>query len=101
MATIPGERHPTLEQFHMAKDKHIFRILSTISTPTHSPKARVRALKELPKRVKPLGDNVWNWVKGLVRRCAMGDFINKKIVHHAILLAQECYHQRVEELKQL
>lgn len=92
LSTTPGERHPTLEQFHTAKDKHIFRILSTIANPAHTPKARVRALEELPKRVKSLGDGVLTWVKGLVRRCAMGDFLNTEIVHHAILLAQECWH---------
>ena len=93
MSTAPGERHPTLEKFHVAKDKQIFRILSTIASSTHSQKARVRALEELPRRVKPLGDSVWTWVKGLARQSAMGDFINQEIVHHAIMLAQECYHQ--------
>ena len=30
------------------------------------------------------------WAKVLVRRCAMGDFLNSEIVHHSLLLAQEC-----------
>ncbi len=93
LTTTPGERHPTLERFHKAKDKHIFRILSTIATPTHTTKARIRALDELPKRVKPLGDAVLTWVKGLVRRGSMGDFLNLEIVHHSILLAQECFRE--------
>lgn len=84
-----GERNPVLERFHMAKDRHIFRILSTIVTPTHSVKARVRAFEELPKRVKSLGDTTVRFVKSLARKCAMGDFLNQEIVHDCILLAQE------------
>ncbi len=84
-----GERNPVLERFHTAKDRHIFRILSTITTPTHSIQARVRAYDELPKRVKSLGDTAVRFVKGLVRKCSMGDFLNQEIVHDSILLAQE------------
>lgn len=84
-----GERNPVLERFHAAKDRHIFRILSTIATPTHTIPARVRAFDELPKRVKTLGDNAVRFVRGLVRKCAMGDFLNQEIVHDCILLALE------------
>jgi hypothetical protein len=92
-----GERHPVLEKFHAAKDKHIFRILSTIATPTHSTAARIRALEELPKRVKHLGEATVAWVRTLVRRCAMGDFMNSQNVQHCIQLALECF--QAEELQ--
>lgn len=89
-----GERHAVLEKFHSMKDKHIFRILGTITNPSHSAKARVRALDDLPKRVKATaGDAVQAWVKSLAKRCAMGDFINHDVIHHCVLLAQECFHE--------
>lgn len=94
ITTEPGERNPTLVKFHKAKDRHVFRILSTIVNPAHTSKARIRALEELPKRVKSLGDAVSTWVKVLVRRCSMGDFLNCDVVHHSVLLAQECFHQQ-------
>ena len=80
-----------LQDFHSARDKHIFRLLSTIANPNHSAKARARALEELPKRTKPLGDAVSQWVKTLVRRCAMGNSLNSEVVRHCVLLAQECF----------
>lgn len=104
----PGERQPILQRFHALKDKHIFRILSTIVSPTHSTSARIRALDEVPKRVKQQQSSQKNaagsnsksdedglliWVRTLVRRCAMGDFINAETIHHCILLAQECFHE--------
>lgn len=93
-APAPGERHAVLEKFHSIKDKHIFRILGTITNPSHSAKARARALDDLPKRVKATaGDAVQAWVKSLAKRCAMGDFINHDSLHHCVLLAQECFHE--------
>lgn len=93
-APAPGERHAVLEKFHSIKDKHIFRILGTITNPSHSAKARARALDDLPKRVKATaGDAVQAWVKSLAKRCAMGDFINHDSIHHCVLLAQECFHE--------
>jgi hypothetical protein len=89
-----NERNPVLETFHKAKDKHVFRILSTITNPTHSTKARSRAIEEMPKRVKSMGEATLTWVKVLVRRCAMGDFLNQEIVRHCILLAQECFQEK-------
>ena len=103
----PGERIPVLQKFHALKDKRIFRILSTIVTPTHSTSARVRALEELPKRIRQQvhhrknssqsklsdEDGLVSWVKALTRRCAMGDFINAEVVHHCVLLAQECFNE--------
>jgi hypothetical protein len=89
----PGERNPVLETFHRVKDKHIFRILSTITNPAHSSKTRSRALDEMPKRVKHMGEATLTWVKTLVRRCSMGDFLNQEIVRHCILLAQECFQE--------
>ena len=82
-----------LELFHGARDKHIFRILATICDPTHSTKARMRALDELPKRTKSLSDDVSSWVKNLVRRCAMGSTLNAEVVGHCVLLAQECFRE--------
>lgn len=85
-----GERNPVLEKFHAIRDKHIFRILASIANPAHSTKARLRAVEELPKRLKDHGDAVAKFVRVLVRKCAMGDFMNQEIIHHSILLAQEC-----------
>jgi hypothetical protein len=82
---------PVLEKLHTARDKHIFRILATISNPDHSASARVRAFDELPKRTKSLGDSTSAWVKMLARRCAMGNFLNVEIINDCILLAQECF----------
>ncbi|CAJ1959627.1 unnamed protein product [Cylindrotheca closterium] len=86
-----AERSPILESFHRAKDKNIFRILATISNATHSNISRSVAFEELPKRVKNMGEDTVKWVKTLVRRCAMGEFINKEVVRHCILLADECF----------
>mmetsp|Transcript_210 Transcript_210/g.393 ORF Transcript_210/g.393 Transcript_210/m.393 type:complete len:1914 (-) Transcript_210:1028-6769(-) len=80
-----------LKKVHGAKDKHIFRILSTISLPAHSPSARVRAFDELPKRTKSLGASAQSWVKTLARRCAMGAFLNAESIEHCIILSQECF----------
>ncbi len=93
-STAPEERHPIIEKFHSIKDKHVFRLLGTITNPNHSAKARARALDDLPKRVKATaGDTVHAWVKSLAKRCAMGDFINHDTIHHCVLLAQECFHE--------
>lgn len=92
-STTPGERNPVLTTFHRLKDKHIFRILSSITNPTHSGKDRSRALDEISKRVKYRGEAVLTWVKTLVRRCSMGDFLNHDIIRHCILLAQECFQE--------
>lgn len=90
-APVHGQLHSVLDKFHSIKDKHIFRILGTITNPSHSVKARSRALDDLPKRVKSTaGDAVHTWVKSLVKRSAMGDFINHDTIHHCVLLAQEC-----------
>ena len=97
-APSPEERHPVLEKFHSIKDKHIFRLLGSITKPNHSAKARARALDDLPKRVKATaGDAVQAWVKSLAKRCAMGDFINHDTIHHCVLLAQECFHEGEHE----
>ena len=80
-----------LQALHGARDKHIFRFLSTITSPDHSGTARARALEELPKRTRSLGDGVAPWVKNLVKRCAMGSSLNCEIVRHCVLLAHECF----------
>lgn len=79
-----------LASFHGARDKHIFRILATIVDPAHTAEARRRAFDELPKRTKSLGDAVSDWVKNLVKRCAMGDSLNIDVVHACVQLAQGC-----------
>lgn len=89
-----GELHDVLERFHLIKDKHVFRILGPITGPDHSTKARNRAFDELPKRVKTAaGDAAHTWVKTLVKRCTMGDFMNQDVVQHCIVLAQECFEE--------
>lgn len=85
------ELESILKKFHAAKDKHIFRILSTIASPVHSPSARLRAFDELPKRSKGLGSAAQSWVKMLARRCAMGAFLNAECIEHCIMLSQECF----------
>ena len=85
------ELESILKKFHTAKDKHIFRILSTIASPIHSPSARLRAFDELPKRTKGLGSAAQSWVKMLARRCAMGAFLNMECIEHCIMLSQECF----------
>jgi hypothetical protein len=93
-APTQGERNPVLEKFHSIKDKHVFRILGTITHPNHSVSARIRAMNDLPKRVKATaGDAVQKWAVSLVQRCAMGDFLNQDAVHHCIILAHECFQQ--------
>jgi sister-chromatid-cohesion protein PDS5 len=82
-----------LDTVHAARDKHIFRVLASISDPKHGPAARSRALDELPKRTSSLGDPVQFWVRMLVHRCAMGDFVSAENIQHCILLAQESYSQ--------
>ena len=37
-------------ELHSARDKHIFRILSSLTDPKHGVSTRIRALDELPKR---------------------------------------------------
>jgi hypothetical protein len=92
-APLPGsvEIQEVLEKLHTARDKHIFRILATISSSDHSASARVRAFDELPKRNKFLGDATSAWVKMMARLCAMSNFLNVEIVNQCILLAQECF----------
>jgi hypothetical protein len=92
-APLPGsvDIREVLEKLHTARDKHIFRILATISSSDHSASARVRAFDELPKRTKSLGDATSAWVKMLSRRCAMSNFLNVEIVNQCIVLAQECF----------
>lgn len=92
-SSSPSDIQPVLEKLHTARDKHIFRILTTIASPDHSASARKRAFDEIPKRTKSLGDTAAAWVKSLARRCAMGYFLNVKIVNRCILLTQECFHE--------
>lgn len=88
-----GGSAEVLNKLHAARDNHIFRILATIASPTHSAKARTRAFEDLPKRTKSLGDSTSAFVKRLARRCAMGGMVNVEIVGHSILLAQECFNE--------
>jgi hypothetical protein len=78
---------------HNARDKHIFRILATIVDPNHTMSARKHALDELPKRTKVLGNGVSDWIRSLVNRCSMSNFLNGATVHHTVLLAQELFRE--------
>jgi hypothetical protein len=91
-SSIPATSVPQIvHSFHKSKDKHVFRVLASICDPTHSVSARSRALDELPKRTRPLGDDVSKWVRHLVDRLAMGSFLNIEVVNHCLLLAQEAF----------
>jgi hypothetical protein len=83
---IPMES--VLDAFHGAKDQHIFRILATLTDPAHSASARARALEELPKRTSHLDNAVSDWVKQLVKRCAMGETMNAPILQECVRLAR-------------
>jgi hypothetical protein len=83
-----------ISAFHGAKDQHIFRILATITDPSHSASARARALEELPKRTSHLGDAVSEWVKQLVKRCAMGDAMNAPVLQECVRLARGCVQEQ-------
>ena len=89
----PSDLEEVLQSLHVARDKHIFRLLATIANPNHSASARARAFEDLPKRAKSLGNNTAAWVKKLARRCAMGGFVNQDSVSTCILLAQECFQE--------
>jgi len=89
-ASTAGERNPLLLKFHGIRDKHIFRILTGIASCTHSIKSRLRAVEEPAKRLKDHGDVMLKFVRTLVRKCAMGDFINQDIIRRCVSLAKEC-----------
>ena len=91
--TGSSDHDDVLQSLHSARDKHIFRILATISSPNHSPSSRQRAFDDLPKRTKSLGSATAAWAKKLARRCAMGGFINEESVATCIQLAQECFQE--------
>ena len=86
-----NSRKTISEEIHSHKDKHVFRILSTISSSRHSSSARARAFNDLPARTKNLSESSSTWIKTLTRRCAMGNSINEEVIAHCILLAQECF----------
>lgn len=79
----------TLKSLHRARDQHIFRLLQSLATPLQSKSARTRAGQELVKRCQFLNDDT-SWMKQLVRRSGMGDFINADIVESSAELAQQC-----------
>ena len=91
--TGSSDHDDVLQSLHSARDKHIFRILATISSPNHTPSSRQRAFDDLPKRAKSLGNATAAWVKKLARRCAMGGFINEESIATCIQLAQECFQE--------
>lgn len=82
-----------LSKVHGAKDKHIFRLLASITTPAQSSVARARALDELPKRTKSLGVSASAWVKTLARRCSMGYFINSEIIARCASIARKAFFE--------
>lgn len=82
-----------IEKLHSHRDKHLFRILSTIAYSRHSASARARAFNDLPRRTQGLGEPTTVWLKTLIRRCAMGGSINEEVISHCILLSQECFRE--------
>lgn len=68
-------------------------VLASISSPSHSSEARIRALDDLPKRAKSLGSAASQWLFYLARRTAMGYFLNTEIIDNCILLAQEAFNE--------
>ena len=76
-----------LKALHRARDEHIFRLLRSLATPLQTKSARQRAAQELPKRCQFLEND---WMKQLVRRCGMGDFLNDDTVQASATLAQQC-----------
>jgi hypothetical protein len=82
-----------LALIHAAKDKHIFRLLSTLVDPLQTPKTRDRALADLPRRVAPFGEAAATWIKTLARRCNMGDFMNGDVVGECVRLAREAFEE--------
>lgn len=83
-----------LEKLHKAKDQHMFRILAGICDPHHARSARKRALEDLVARTKAsLGEEVADWMKQVVRRVAMGNFINETVLEDCVVMAQEMWHE--------
>jgi len=82
-----------LQKFHTAKDRHIFRLLASVSSPSHSSEARIRAFDDLPKRAQSIGTSASQWLFYLARRSAMGYFLNHEVVETCILLAQEAFNE--------
>lgn len=80
-----------LEDLHSARDNWVFNSLGTIADPNHGIKSRKRALTELPKRCKSLGETVSVWVHELARRCVMGDFLEATNIQDSIICAQEAF----------
>jgi len=84
---VPDSTDDILQKIHSARDKHIFRILAVVADPRHGKSIRARALDEMPKRTKALGDNVKDWVMTLIKRCLMGDFLNAENIQQCVKLA--------------
>ncbi|GKY98371.1 hypothetical protein MPSEU_000794700 [Mayamaea pseudoterrestris] len=91
----PGnDQAKVLEDFHKARDKHIFRQLALVVDPKQSNKVRFKALDDLPKRMKSAAsDNASIWIKNLVRRCCMGDFMNASVAAECARLAHESFNE--------
>jgi len=76
-----------LKQFHNGiVDRHVWRLLASIATSSHSSKNRQRAVSEIPKRVPP---SVQNWATSLVEACSMGPSWNADVAAACIERAGE------------
>lgn len=95
--TNATEKERILQQVHGARDHHLFRLLSTIATPNHSVKSRIRAFEDLPKRAKncSLSNESISWIKCCARRCAMGA-INVDMTRNLMILTTTCLSELIE-----
>ena len=91
------EKDKLLQSVHGARDRHLFRVLATISTPLHSKTSRSRAFQDLPLRAKQCSftKSEITWIKTCARRCAMGA-IDVEMTEHLILLAKLCVKSALE-----
>ena len=85
------QQHKMLLAFHGFRDKQVFRLLSTIANPCHSPNARQRALEHVPSRLVAFLDNptVAQFAREIVEKTAMPDFMNYSILGDLIQVAYE------------
>lgn len=90
MAKYMGLGDDALAGLHQARDKHVFRILTAISTSAHSKNARKRALDELPKRTT---GPISNTLVELVKMCAMGNSLNVETIEACADMAKEAFDE--------
>ena len=87
--------------FHQCRDKQVFRILSTIASPSHSANARQRALEQVPSRIKAFlnDDATAEFALGIVEQTAMPDFMNYAVLRDIVHIAEKHRQLRSIALK--